>query len=572
MTDIVSATKWITKSIYNGSRDPHGAKLMKDGADDLQFVKIGPKRPFGLRDQFYPYHPAVLAMRGKLHAMGIRTNTDAVPMPEDRHQIRAYLSARFVFLFDCAFEQVMSVQSVQTKKVQKAFQHIAGWDFDIVVAAFEAAWDNPRHGGAGRPAFERLWMRDLRGWKNLYPAASKKQFVSNDGVDAFMRRMKLPNASPSDAIQYIAEDLFELERGYDCLEGFGCHRQQLKQLKRSQRVRLYASVSPHLPLIAKSHPELIKQGDEEHQADLAGETAASLTLAISGLDKDRPLTEPWFLGWNDRGFILHLFSQIGRRKAEQLSRHSDVPEHNILRSRIFRLTINFLAHHNTDRADRYLAKRLNAESHKTAASELASSAKPPLSYFGETTACNDSPQRQSLLDALSCMDVGASYVERLREVEVRRNSDGLSDPKMEPIKRAFFCPDAWTTDILVETLLAEREAYCGPLGLLNDLYASETRKGHLEVSASVAGRLLECMVAPLTLRAFAVKPPVLSAKNVAAEPTDGEYPRAYGASLANNCKKISCRTESGAEKAQKSAHSRKNAKTRTVSKVLLKPG
>ncbi|MCP9223391.1 hypothetical protein MKP08_11580 [Erythrobacter sp. LQ02-29] len=494
--------------------------------------------------------------------MGIATAPDQIPIPRSREQIRPYLAARYPFLFDWGGEMTMASQSHQSANVRDAYLHVTGWAFEDVEAVYLWAWDNHRHGGRGKPAFERFWIRDLEGFCALYPDDSPRPFRSNEAFDKLSDRVKSSPSLPINLIRYVAEDLFELERGMDCLTGLDNVRETQKRTRRQNRTRLFASVSPMLLSIARTHPHILTHADHEQHADLAAKTSDSLPIASRSIEPDKERIEARVVGWDDLQYILHLFSEIGHRKVANFGYHAGSVEHDALRSKIFRLAINFVAHHDPGRAATHLAKRLSEENHGYASCEVERRKAKGWSVFDcppdtGTTATADAGG-EPLAAVLDHYFVGASYVESFRSDTKRLSNEGLFDPARNPAVKAFFFPDAWTQSSPIPALLAARDDWHDELAVLDQRYVLEDRKRHIETSAIFASRLSECIIAPFTLRDFGVKLPDSSAN-----PPAGKKPPS------NKQAKFPACIESGAEKAQKSAVSIQNSRTRQRSKLLL---
>lgn len=558
---MASAACWICQNQCYGTSQLHAIRFHEANFGAHPGLP-SPKRPAGLRDIWFPEHPAVEQMRRRLHGMGIPSEPDQIPMPATREQIRPYLSARYPFLFDWGREMTMVSQSRQSLRIEDAYLHVAGWTFDDVEAVYLFAWDNHRHGGRGKPSFERLWIRDLNGFCALYSDDSSRSFRSNEAIEKLCDRVNTSPANSIEVVCHLAEDLFELERGLDCLAGLDDLRETLRRARRAQRIRLFASVSPLLVSIARTHPELLTPVDHEQHADLAAGTSDTLAIANRGIESDKDRTEVRFVGWDDLRYVLHLFSEMGHRKVAMFGYHSDAAEHDELRSKIFRLAINFIAHHAPDRAAKHLAKRLSEEGRKSASREMREKGEEHWSVFDglrdSGNAGNGDDQDQSLAAALEYHLVGASYVSDFRSEGMRLSKAGLLDPTNNPAARAFFCPAAWRENKLSDALLAARSEWSDELAVLDQRYVAEKRKRLLRTSAFFASRLSECILAPFTLRAFGVKLP-----DAAANPASGnELP-------SNKRPKSSLHIESGGEKAQNSAISIRDLRTRERSKLLL---
>lgn len=374
--------------------------------------------------------------------------------------------------------------------------------------------------------------------------------------------MKASPTLPINVVCHVAEDLFELERGVDCLAGLDDLREMLKKARRQDRCRLFASVSPLLVSIARTHPDILTHADYEQHAEMAAKTSDSLPIAHRGIAPDKERTEARVVGWNDLQYVLHLFSEIGHRKVARFGYHAGSAEHDKLRSRIFRLAINFVAHHDPDRAATHLAKRLREENHGHASREVERRKAKGWSVFdcppdtGPTGTTGDGGE--PLAAVLEHYFVGASYVESFRSETKRLSDQGVFDPNRNPAVRAFFFPDAWIQSSPAPALLAARDDWHDELAVLDQRYVLEDRKRHIETSAIFASHLSECIIAPFTLRDFAVKLPDSSAN-----PPAGKKPPA------NKQAKFPACIESGAEKAQKSAASIQNSRTRQRSKLLL---
>ena len=559
---ITSASQWIAQDISHGSSNTHGVRFQQDVGGSREFWLSDPKRPAGLRDIWFATHPATEKMRQRLHGMGIATARDQIPIPRSREQIRHYLAARFPFLFDWGGELEMASQSQQSVKIEDAYLHVTGWTFEDVEAVYLWVWDNHRHGGRGKPAFERFWLRDLKGFCALFPDDSPRPFRSNEVFDRLSDRVKASPSLPVHVVRHVAEDLFELERGMDCLAGLDNLRETLRRARRRNRIRLFASVSPLLVSIARTHPDILIHADLGQNADLAAKTSDSLPIASRGIEPDKERIEARVVGWDDLQYILHLFSEIGHRKVAMFGYHAGSGEHDELRSKIFRLAINFVAHHDPGRAATHLAKRLSEENHGNASCEVERKKArgwsvfdyPPNTGRTETADAGGEP----LARVLDHYFVGASYIESFRSETKRLSDKGVFDPDRNPAVRAFFFPDAWTQSSPAPALLAARDDWHDELAVLDRRYVFEDRKRHIETSAIFASHLSECVIAPFTLRDFGMKLPDSSAN-----PPTGEKPPA------NKQAKFPTSIESGAEKAQKSAVSIQNSRTRQRSKLLL---
>ncbi|KZY94103.1 hypothetical protein A3748_09450 [Erythrobacter sp. HI0077] len=558
---IASASLWIAQNLCHGSSRLHADRLTQNAFGNQQSLSVTPQRPAGLRDIWSPGHPAVEQMRCRLHGMGIPSNPDQIPMPASREQITPYLAARYPFLFDRGREMAMASQSHQSTGIEDAYLHVAGWTFEDVEAVYLFAWDNHRHGGRGRASFDRLWIRDLDGFCDLYPDSSRS-FRLSEAFDDLRNRIKTTAANPIAVVRHIAEDLFELERGMDCLVGLTDLREMLRQARREDRLRLFASVSPLLVSVARTHPEILSPADHKQHAGVTAGLSDSLTIASRGIEPDKELTEARFLGWSDLQYVLHLFSEMGHRKVEKFGYHAGSAEHDELRSKIFRLAINFIAHHDPGRAAAHLAKRLSEEDHKHASDEILHRKRTGWSVFdgspdAETTEDADA-QDEPLAVVLAYCLVGASYVDTFRKESKRLSEAGILDPAKNPAARAFFSPEAWTQTPATTTLLAARDDWSDELAVLDRRYVAEKRKRHLQTSAFFASRLSECIIAPFTLRAFGVKLP-----DAPENPATGKEPRS------NKRPKSSLHIESGGERAQNSAISVCDLRTRERSKLLL---
>lgn len=559
---VASSSQWIAQDIIDGSFKAHGVRFHQDAGGSGDFWLSNPTRPAGLRDIWFPTHPATAKMRQRLHGMGIATAPDQIPIPRTREQIRSYLAARYPYLFDRGGEVEMASQSEQSAKIKDAYLHVTGWTFEDVEAVYLWVWDNHRHGGRGKPAFERFWIRDLEGFCALYPDDSPRPFRSNEAFDRLSDRVKASPSLPVNVVRHVAEDLFELERGMDCLAGLDNVRETQKRTQRQNRTRLFASVSPLLLSIATTHPHILTHADHEQHADLAAKTSDSLPIASRSIEPDKERIEARVVGWDDLQYILHLFSEIGHRKVTNFGYHAGSVEHDALRSKIFRLAINFVAHHDPRRAATHLAKRLSEENYGYASCEVERRKAKGWSVFDcppdtGTTATADAGD-EPLAAVLDHYFVGASYVESFRSDTKGLSDEGLFDPDRNPAVRAFFFPDAWTQSSPTPALLAARDDWHDELAILDQRYVLEDRKRHIETSAIFASRISECIIAPFTLRDFGVKLPDSSAN-----------PSAGKKRPANKQAKFPACIESGAEKAQKSAVSIKDSRTRQRSKLLL---
>ena len=557
-----SASHWIAQNFCDGTSRLHADRLAQDAVGNLQFQSLPPRRPAGLRDFWFPKHPAVEQMRCRLRGMGIATDPDRIPMPTSREQIRPYLAARYPFLFDWGREMAMASQSRQSSRIEDAYLHVAGWTFEDVETVYLFAWDNHRHGGRGKNSFERLWIRDLDGFSKLYAADRPQSFRPNEVFEKLSDRVKTSSANPIDTLCHVAEDLFELERGMDCLAGLDDLRETLRGVRRRDRVLLYASVSPLLVFDARKCPEILIHADLQQHATRAAEISDSLPIASRGIEPDKNRTEARFVGWDDLQYVLHLFSEMGHRKVAKFGYHAGSAEHDELRSKIFRLAINFIAHHDPGRAAAHLAKRLIEEGHKHAGHEILDRRKTGWSVFdgspdAETTEDADA-QDEPLAVVLAYCFVGASYVDTFRKESKRLSEAGILDPAKNPAARAFFSPEAWKQNPPTTTLLAARDEWSEELAVLDRRYLAEKRKRHLQTSAFFASRLSECIVAPFTLREFGAKLP-----DAPENPATGKGLRS------NKPSKSSLQIESEGEKAQNSAISVRAFRTRERSKLLL---
>ncbi len=559
---LVSASQWIAQNIHHGTFKTHALRFNQDVGEGQCFWLSEPKRPAGLRDIWFPAHPATEKMRQRLHGMRIATAPDQIPIPRSREQIRPYLAARYPFLFDWGGEMAMASQFQQSAKITDAYLHVTGWAFEDIEAVYFWVWDNHRHGGRGKPAFERFWIRDLEGYCALYPDDSPRPFQSNEAFDKLSDRVKSSPSLPINLVRHVAEDLFELERGMDCLVGLKDLRENFRQAQRRDRIRLFASASPLLVSIARTHPHVLTHADHKQHADLAAKISDSMPIANRSIEPDKDRTEARVVGWDDLQYILHLFSEIGHRKVAKLGYHAGSGEHDDLRSKIFRLAINFVAHHDPDRAAIHLAKRLSEEDRKYASREVRRRKAKGWSVFdcppdtGPTGMAGAGGE--TLAAALDHHFVGASYVEKFRRKTKRLSDEGVFDPNRNPAARAFFFPDAWTQSSPAPALLAARNDWHDELAVLDQRYVLENRKRHIETSAIFASHLSECIIAPFTLRDFGVK-----------LPDSSENPPAGKKPPANKQAKFPACIESGAEKAQKSAVSIQNSRTRQRSKLLL---
>lgn len=569
VVEIASAAKWIATNVYTGSREPHSKKLSKDGEGNREFANITARRPAGLRDVLYADHPAVQAMRRRLHAMGISTDPLAVPTPTSRDQIRTYLSARAPFMFDRGLERVMATQSLQTDEIAEAFRHVCGWNFDDLVAVFEFAWDNHRHGGKGGTSFDRLWLRGLSGFIYLYRSADKPLSLVDAAIGDLCHRMRIRNDKAISAVVDVAAGFFEIERLIDCLEGIAAHRLKLKSRAHRWHGKLSSSASLFLISLKGTQNELSVSLDLLSQDPSENDPAAGLQPLKRGLESDVLKTESTFVGSDDLGYALSIFSSLGRHKVATYRRHRVVPEHNILRSRIYRLALNTVAHSDWNRALGHLLKRTSGPDSKAIRRQSSNAAPGSISFFGAHRPISKS--LVTLLTFLTLEDVGASYVENVRIEEKRRIKGGFFDPEINPAVRAFFYPNGWSVDVFAEHLLMKRTNLRDALGLLHSMLVVEERKGHLNTAAILAGRLLECIVTPLTMRAFAVRIPDAKCGTTQTNTNSGDFGCDKNKNLPDLVEVDPLpQYLTGPERAQISGLGATAEKTRTQAKVRLK--
>lgn len=458
---------------------------------DRLFHAVPPSEPYGARVVLR--HEAFTA-RTIVDELRLKAGERAF-IPGGRHEIRAFVACRFRYLLDLEMKgHWLAHDADQSAELSAGCRFVLGFDFNILVLAWEWVWDNQVPGGrSGRSSFDLLWCRDVTAWEQRMRA--KPQGPLPDSLRDYAARHRI-RGSAKRIIARIVTDAFELERACEYVAGYLKNLAMKGGEDRSVMSKARAEVSPVGLLWAVYRPSEVRQGDPSDHADRNASILSSVKLRYQSTFGQVRVPYHRCLGHDDLGYLIHVLFWMMQ---ERTSRTDGLGAVN--GSILYRLALNILAWVDDDRAKAHLVKRLRGDARASLRKEILAAGTPGV--FAEDPGKSWPQFRQFVADDL-LRTLGGDYVVKQVRRERELERVGLRDPRRNPLVRASYCPQAWRWPVGQQTMLDAWICSHSALQTLDVHYASPWLKTReLDMALRFATVMSETPCAPMSDFLFA---------------------------------------------------------------------
>ena len=489
---IAAACSGLDRRIPSYHWDTKGARraghfAATDGLEELLY-------PWGSRIILFSDAPSTERYKTALVAIqwpscGLDTPSHALACCEDdsaTRLIRQLAAARWQWFFDHAEKPDLALEIIQPLDMKQVTRYLSGFDFDTVCEALEIEYRNRIHGGrSGESSFDLLWKRDIRGYLNrhaastAFPKGCLKRYAKLVGI----------RGKRHEIIAHLFTRVIELERACEYVEGY--LKRRANDGWRSSGAHL-ADLSPLSILSAVYRADRLATGEPSDHAERSMTILDSLRLRQQGVREDESYEQ--CLGTDELGYLIRVL----------LSMLAECPNGRALSrgraSSVFRFALNMLAGISQTRTALHMNRRLRGEKHEELRIEIERMGPP--SVFAENSKGVPAWNEFVADDGLTFF--GTDLVLRLREAEEAMVETGLRDPDRNPLIRAGYCPDAWTSDTGSEAMIDAWICTNAELRTLDLNYASPWLKGkELKDARNRALILSETPIPPMTDFVFA---------------------------------------------------------------------
>ena len=414
------------------------------------------------------------------HALALREE-DSITRP-----IRQLAAARWPWFFDHAEQPDLLLKITQPSAMRKVTRYLSGFDFDTLCEALETEYRDRIHGGrSGESSFDLLWKRDIQGYLNrhsastAFPKGCLKRYAKQVGI----------RGKRHEIIAHLFTRVVELERACEFVEGY--LKRRTDNDWRSGGADL-ADLSPLSILSAVYRADILATGDLSDHAECSMAILDRLRLRQQGMRDDESYEQ--CLGTDELGYLIRvLLSMLSEcSNGDALSRGRA--------SRVYRFALNMLAGISQALAAIHMNRRLRGEKHQKLRIEIEQVGPPRV--FAETSRGMPAWKEFVADDGLTFF--GTDLVLRLREAEEEMVEAGIRDPDRNPLIRAGYCPDAWTSDIGSASMIDAWICTNNELRTLDLNYASPWMKGkEMKDARNRALILSETPIPPMTDFVFA---------------------------------------------------------------------
>ena len=365
-------------------------------------------------------------------------------------------------------------------------RYLSGFDFETVCEALETEYRERIHGGrSGESSFDLLWKRDIQGYLNrhsastAFPKGRLKRYAKQVGI----------RGKRHEIIVHLFTRVIELERACEYVEGY--LERRADEDWRSSAAHL-ADLSPLSILSAVYRADQLASGEPSDHAESTVAILDSLRLRHQGVREDESYEQ--CLGTDEFGYLIRVL----------LSMLAETPRGGALSrgraSSVFRFSLNMLAGISHTRTSLHMSRRLRGVQHEDLRTEIEHLGPP--SVFAEFS--RGMPKWSEFVANDGLTFFGTDLVLRLREAEDALVEAGIRDPDRNPLIRAGYCPDAWTSDVGSEAMIDAWICTNSELRALDLNYASPWLKGReLKDARNRALILSETPIPPMTDFVFA---------------------------------------------------------------------
>jgi len=450
--------------------------------------------PWGSRIILFSDAPAAERYQKTLHAIqwpscGLDTPSHALALCEDdsvKRTIRQLAAARWPWFFDHAEQPDLAFKIIQPSDMRQVTRYLSGFDFDTVCEALETEYSDRIHGGrSGESSFDLLWKRDIQGYLNRHSASTA---FPKGGLKRYAKKVGI-RGRRHEIIAHLFTRVIELERACEYVEGYLKRRTGGDWRSGGAQI---ADLSPLSILSAVYRADQLAIGEPSDHAERNMAILDSLRLRQQGVRRDEGYEK--CLGTDELGFLIRVL----------LSMLSEYPNYRALSrgraSSVFRFALNMLACFSQARTALHMNRRLRGEKHEQLRIEIERLGPPSL--FAEISRGMPAWNEFVADDGLTFF--GTDLVLRLNEADEKLVEAGLRDPNRNPLIRAGYCPEAWTSDIGSEAMIDAWICTHSELRTLDLNYASPGLKTkELKNARNRALILSETPVPPMTDFVFA---------------------------------------------------------------------
>ncbi|QNE05084.1 hypothetical protein [Croceicoccus marinus] len=420
---------------------------------------------------------------------GLDTPSHALALCDEdgiKRPISQLTAARWPRFFDLAEQPDLVLKITQPSAMRQVTRYLSGLDFETVCEALETEYLDRIHGGrSGESSFDLLWKRDIQGYLNrhsastVFPKGRLKRYAKRVGI----------RGKRHEIIAHLFTRVIELERACEYVEGY--LKRRTDDNWRSSGADL-ADLSPLSILSAVYRADQLAPGEPSDHAERSMAILDSLRLRQQGVREDESYEQ--CLGTDELGYLirvlLSMLAETPRDRALSRGRASSV----------FRFALNMLAGISHTRTGHHMNRRLRGEKHEELRIEIEQMGPP--SVFAEMSRGMPTWNEFVADDGLTFF--GTDLVLRLRGAEEAMVEAGIRDPDRNPLIRAGYCPDAWTSDVGSEAMIDAWICINNELRTLDLNYASPWFKGkEMKDARNRALILSETPIPPMTDFVFA---------------------------------------------------------------------